>query len=54
MAEIVEAGGQRVSVGGALCWAAVRAFADVATQLQAGDFSGLRGSAQVWEWLDQA
>jgi 2-methylisocitrate lyase-like PEP mutase family enzyme len=52
MAEIVEAGGQRVSVGGALCWAAVHAFADVATQLRdAGDFSGLRGGRQVAQWL---
>jgi 2-methylisocitrate lyase-like PEP mutase family enzyme len=52
MAEIVEAGGQRVSVGGALCWAAVGAFADVAAQLRdAGDFSGLRGGGQVAQWL---
>jgi 2-methylisocitrate lyase-like PEP mutase family enzyme len=52
MAEIVDAGGQRVSVGGALCWASVRAFADVAVQMRdAGDFSGLRGSRQVAEWL---
>jgi 2-methylisocitrate lyase-like PEP mutase family enzyme len=54
MAGIVEAGGQRVSVGGGLCWAAVHAFADVATQLQAGDFSGLRAGRQIGEWLDRA
>ena len=49
--EVEEAGAQRMSVGGALCWTAVRAFADVANQLHAGDFSGLRGSRQVAEWL---
>jgi 2-methylisocitrate lyase-like PEP mutase family enzyme len=52
MPEIVAAGGQRVSVGGALCWAAVHAFADVATQMrETGDFSGLRGSQRIAEWL---
>jgi 2-methylisocitrate lyase-like PEP mutase family enzyme len=52
MPEIVEAGGQRVSVGGALCWAAVHAFADVAAQMRdTGDFSGLLGSKRIVEWL---
>jgi hypothetical protein len=43
-----------MSVGGALCWSAVQAFADVANQLHAGDFSGLRGSRQIGEWLSQS
>ena len=52
MAEIVDAGGQRVSVGGALCWASVHGFAEVATRFRdSGDFSGLRGSRKIGEWL---
>ncbi len=43
MREIAEAGGQRVSVGGALTWVAARALADAATTLRdEGDFSVLR------------
>src|SRR5204863_3462500 len=39
MDQIAEAGAQRVSVGGALTWVAVRAFADAATtNRHAGDF----------------
>ncbi|HEX6701072.1 MAG TPA: isocitrate lyase/phosphoenolpyruvate mutase family protein [Gaiellaceae bacterium] len=42
-AEIVEAGAQRVSVGGALTWTAVDAFAAAATAIRdRGDFSLLR------------
>jgi len=52
--EVEEAGAQRMSVGGALCWSAVHAFAGVADQLHAGDFSGLRGSRQIGEWLSQS
>ena len=52
MAEIVSAGGQRVSVGGALTWVAVRAMASAAEQmLETGDFSALRGSGPIGEWL---
>ena len=52
MQEIVEAGGRRVSVGGALAWAAVGAFVDAAERIRdAGDFSGLRGSRQVQDCL---
>jgi 2-methylisocitrate lyase-like PEP mutase family enzyme len=52
MAEIAEAGGQRVSVGGALGWAAVHAFAEAAVKMRdEGDFSGLRGGRRVAEWL---
>jgi 2-methylisocitrate lyase-like PEP mutase family enzyme len=42
MREIAGAGAQRVSVGGALTWAAVGAMADAAEQMRdRGDFSGL-------------
>ena len=49
--EVEEAGAQRMSVGGALCWASVHAFADVAGRLHEGDFSGLRGGKKVAAWL---
>ena len=46
MQEIVEAGGRRVSVGGALTWTAVRAAAAAAERMRdGGDFSGLQGSS---------
>jgi 2-methylisocitrate lyase-like PEP mutase family enzyme len=52
MREIVDAGGQRVSVGGALTWVAIRAMASVAEQIRdTGDFSGLAGSGPINEWL---
>ncbi len=42
MSEIVEAGAQRVSVGGALAWVAVAAVGDAARRIRDdGDFSGL-------------
>jgi 2-methylisocitrate lyase-like PEP mutase family enzyme len=42
LAEIAEAGGQRVSVGGGLAWVARNAMADAARRmLEDGDFSGL-------------
>jgi 2-methylisocitrate lyase-like PEP mutase family enzyme len=50
--EIVEAGAQRVSVGGALTWAAVGAAAQAAERMRdAGDFSGLVSGARVRDWL---
>jgi 2-methylisocitrate lyase-like PEP mutase family enzyme len=50
--EIVEAGAQRVSVGGALTWNAVAALADAAERIRdEGDFSALGGSARVAGWL---
>jgi 2-methylisocitrate lyase-like PEP mutase family enzyme len=50
--EIAEAGARRISVGGSLTWATVEAMGDVATRmLEDGDLSGLRGGAQVGEWL---
>jgi 2-methylisocitrate lyase-like PEP mutase family enzyme len=46
MREIADAGGQRVSVGGALTWVAARALADVATTLRdEGDFTVLRAKS---------
>jgi len=49
--EVVAAGAQRISVGGALTWVAVHALADAAERLQAGDFSVLRSGGQVGKWL---
>jgi 2-methylisocitrate lyase-like PEP mutase family enzyme len=52
MAEITAAGGQRVSVGGALAWVAIRAMAAAAEQLRDdGDFSSLKGPGPIGEWL---
>ena len=52
MREIVDAGGQRVSVGGSLTWVAVRAMASAAEHLRdSGEFSVLAGAGPVKEWL---
>jgi 2-methylisocitrate lyase-like PEP mutase family enzyme len=52
MAEIVEAGARRISVGGSLTWTAVNAFAVAATQIRDdGDFSALGDGSQLDEWL---
>ena len=52
MAEVVEAGARRISVGGALTWAAVDALAAAATRIRDhGDFSGLRPSPPLAEWF---
>ena len=52
MRSIVDAGGQRVSVGGALTWVAVAAAAAAATEIRdAGDFSSLGVRVPVGEWL---
>jgi 2-methylisocitrate lyase-like PEP mutase family enzyme len=52
LAEIVAAGAQRVSVGGALAWAAVEAMASAAETIRdSGDFSELRAPTRVREWL---
>jgi 2-methylisocitrate lyase-like PEP mutase family enzyme len=52
MREIADAGGQRVSVGGALTWVAVNAMADAAQRIRdEGDFSVLTGSGRIPEWL---
>jgi 2-methylisocitrate lyase-like PEP mutase family enzyme len=52
MQEIVDAGGQRVSVGGMLTWVGVRAVAAAAEHMRdTGDFSSLTRPADVNEWL---
>jgi 2-methylisocitrate lyase-like PEP mutase family enzyme len=50
--EIVDAGGARVSVGGALTWVAVNAMAAAAKRIRdEGDFSVLAGAGQIPDWL---
>lgn len=50
--EIVEAGAQRVSVGGALTWVAIAAMAAAAQKMRDdGDFSLLDAPVQIKEWL---
>ena len=50
--EIVDAGGTRISVGGALAWTATRAAIAAAEAIRdAGDLSGLRGPGPIQEWL---
>ena len=52
MTDIVDAGGQRVSLGGSLTWAAVGAMAAAATAMRDdGDFSSLDQPVRVGEWL---
>ena len=52
MSEIVEAGGRRISVGGALTWVAVGAMASAAERMRdAGDFSVLAAPVRIDEWL---
>jgi len=51
-AEIFGAGAQRISVGGALTWVAVKAFADAATAIRdEGDFSALAANVPLDRWL---
>jgi 2-methylisocitrate lyase-like PEP mutase family enzyme len=50
--EMAGAGAHRISVGGALTWAAVNAAADAARAiLERGDFSGLRGGPPLKDWF---
>jgi 2-methylisocitrate lyase-like PEP mutase family enzyme len=50
--EIVEAGAQRVSVGGALTWTAVNAFTAAAIAIRdRGDFSSLAASPPLRDWF---
>ncbi|HMJ01212.1 MAG TPA: isocitrate lyase/phosphoenolpyruvate mutase family protein [Gaiellaceae bacterium] len=51
-AEVAAAGAQRVSVGGALAWVTVKAFADAAEAIhERGDFSALAVRLPLDEWL---
>ena len=52
LAEIADAGGQRISVGGGLTWVAVSAFADAAQAIREnGDFSSLGTRVPLGDWL---
>ena len=51
-AEIVEAGAQRVSVGGRLAWVAINSAAAAAEQLRdGGDLSPLADPTRIIRWL---
>jgi 2-methylisocitrate lyase-like PEP mutase family enzyme len=52
VAQIVQAGGQRISVGGALTWTAVEAMAQAAVSIRdQGDFSSLGSASRIRKWL---
>jgi 2-methylisocitrate lyase-like PEP mutase family enzyme len=52
-AQIVDAGAQRISVGGALTWVAAKALADAATAIRdRGDFSALAARVPLDDWFD--
>jgi 2-methylisocitrate lyase-like PEP mutase family enzyme len=52
MSEITEAGGQRVSVGGALAFVGVAAMVEAAEEIRdTGDFSSLDARPRLTEWL---
>ena len=52
VAEIMEAGAQRISVGGSLTWVAVKAFADAAGAIQdRGDVSALAARVPLDDWF---
>jgi len=52
LAEIFEAGAQRVSVGGSLTWTAAQAFADAALAIRdRGSFESLGDGSVVKDWL---
>jgi 2-methylisocitrate lyase-like PEP mutase family enzyme len=52
VAEIFEAGAQRVSVGGSLTWVAVKAMADAAVSIRDhGDLSALSARVPLDEWF---
>jgi 2-methylisocitrate lyase-like PEP mutase family enzyme len=52
LAEIVEAGARRVSVGGSLTWVAAKAMADAATAIRdTGDLSALGARLPLREWF---
>jgi 2-methylisocitrate lyase-like PEP mutase family enzyme len=52
VAEIAEAGGRRISVGGALTWVAVSALAAAAERIRdTGDLSALEFDRRIKEWI---
>ena len=53
MSEVIDAGAQRISVGGGLAWAAVNGLAAAAEELRdTGSFGALAPPAYLREWLD--
>jgi 2-methylisocitrate lyase-like PEP mutase family enzyme len=51
-ADLTEAGAQRVSVGGALAWAAVTAMAQAASAIRGdGDFTALGARPPLSDWF---
>jgi 2-methylisocitrate lyase-like PEP mutase family enzyme len=54
MAEVVDAGAQRISVGGGLTWVAVSAMASAAAEIRdAGDFSALAARVPLEDWFER-
>jgi 2-methylisocitrate lyase-like PEP mutase family enzyme len=52
MSEVVDAGAQRISVGGWFAWIAAGAMAEAAEQIRdKGDFSVLHAQVRMQEWL---
>ena len=52
VAQIAEAGGTRISVGGSLAWVGVSAVAAAAERIRDdGDFSALAAPVRMEEWL---
>jgi 2-methylisocitrate lyase-like PEP mutase family enzyme len=51
LAEVVEAGARRISVGGGLTWVAVSAMAAAAQEIRAGDFSSLGARLPLGDWF---
>ena len=52
MAEIVDAGARRISVGGRLAWVADEALVAAAERIRdSGDLSALEISSRAGEWL---
>jgi 2-methylisocitrate lyase-like PEP mutase family enzyme len=51
LAEIVEAGAQRISTGGSLTWVAVNALAAAAADIDRGDFSSFAPGPPPRDWL---
>jgi 2-methylisocitrate lyase-like PEP mutase family enzyme len=52
VAEIAEAGGRRISVGGALAWVAVSALAAAAERIRdTGELSALEFDTRIKEWI---
>ena len=52
LADIVDAGARRISVGGGLTWVAMRAAADAAMALRDGDLSPLAARLPLGEWFE--